>query len=459
MNKIQALGLFFFLGLLLFIGGVGRAKQPQNEYSLQIKIGDHVSTISNQLSLDYTGELNGYQVQLRGDISKDYRFVEGIKKSPELGYDNYKIAISKGKSKVGLGMVAPEDKFSRIIPGEVFGSTININSYQLWGGYSVSRNLFSADNNKQLGFSYSGQKQKAAYQLWQETTEEEIYNQYLNYKREINIFNSDLYSSTTGAVNLTDELVGIKSKLRYSSKFKELPYTLISNYKSPEFQAVDSPSDVGYGSYQVSGQVYYSLPAALISFNSKYKRNNLNQGLEETTRNIDNNLQVSYYGSSGAEYSLDFDYDLQFSYDLQEQVVAEETDNLGLKLGYELEDFSTYLQYKQAGSSDKEILSMRVDYNKVPYQISGRQKWIRESGKLKREWNINGKYKKQIFDRVNYSLVTDLEGQEKMKLGIKQSLGFNLGDAHQLSTALDLNKYLSAEGINKQLYINYKYKF
>lgn len=442
--------------IILFLVSLPGAAE-NSYYRYDMKVGEHISTIENRLSLFYTGRLNSYDTAISLELNKEDRFLEGIRRSKDVEYDDYYMAFYKDRVKFQLGLVSTEGNLSALTSDRLLGSYFRNDEYEFWVGNAIEEGLgLSSSNNFQWGINYREEGRQITYQSIEEKTD---YNHYLSYQDNIFLEQGSLFWDLDTGLNSNDELYGFSNRLGYSTELRDINYILSGTYTSADYSALESDNDIGYGNYSFDLSANKRINSFLINSDLRYKRNNLNQELTETTHDWENSWEFDYYPKINTKYYLDLTYNTQLSYAVSNGELEQRIDDFDVEVGQEKNYLTTSLQYNLLENIDQsEEAVLEIDYFPGAYRLLGRYLWSKEDG-WESELEASYNYSRRVNTKVDYEAEVEFVKEDSKSISWRQELFYQLAAQQRMILNLNLSKELSLSEVDKILTLNYEYRF
>ena len=428
-----------------------------NTYSYEMEVGEHISIIENQLDMFYSGQIKGYNFAASLDLSKKERFLDGIRRSEDIEYDDYFLSLFKDRTKLKLGLVDARNNISSLSSDQLLGVYLNRGNYELWLGNTIKRSVgLSSQSDFQWGISYSNYHKNITLQS---IKEKDSYNHFLAYRDSLISKAGRVFWKLDAGFNQKDQLYGISNKLGFSSEINDINYIISGTYTTPDFSALESENDIGYGNYYFNLSANKRINSVLINSDFNYRRNNLNQELDETTHDYYTSLNFNYYPSYKTNYYLDLNYNTQLSYSTNDNGIIDRLDDFKVELGREKGDLSTNISYDLSKDTvkDKEAI-LEIDYFPADYRIRGQYLWSEEEG-WESELEFSYDYEKELNSKLNYESEVEFIKDRDKTITWNQELFYRISKQKRVTLDLNLSKNLSFAGVERLLVLHYKQQF
>ncbi|GAB6099428.1 hypothetical protein JCM16358_13070 [Halanaerocella petrolearia] len=448
------------------------ASKSNSSYFYRMEIGEHISEIDHGFQLDYQGDIADYRFRGQIDLDKNYRFLKGIKREDKWEYSDYYISIAKDDTKLEAGLVDPEATSSFVYTGQIEGLYLQWANYQLWQGYLAEESSgFGSNSQQQYGLSYQGQEKEFTYQSIQER---ESVNHFVSYNDQFLIDKYYLLSNISLGTETGRNLTGIASELNLNSNWGRFNYDVTLEYKSPDFEAVTSMFDKGYGRYKTRLYGYRKLGPTLISSKLKYSENNLNEEADDIDKDWSSNLRLEYYAGLDTTYTTALSFSRDNEYRTEDRFQTDKDERTSFKLGYEKGDFDCDLSWihtrdygllNDKGSSEDDFAAS-FSYDRGSYQVEGSYQLDKlnadedkDEDEYNKKLNLSLDYDHQISENTDYSLGTEISKGEEWEVDLNQNINYYITKKQEINLQLNLSKYLDGSKLDKKLIINYQYQF
>ncbi len=455
------------IGLILFSNIVNA--DYSGYYSNYLSIGEQISNLKQSLALTYQDYLNGYHLDIRMNLAKDYRINSGIWNEEDLEFNDYLMEISKDEKNLSLGKVSTDNKSYFLSNESLLGFNLNLDRYNFWGGRLISEGigLSSGKQGEEIGFNYLSSTGDISYRFQKElgyydpVEGEDVYNKnhYLSYNRDLLWKDYYLSLDTVVAADNNDS-IGEGVSATISSDLRGINYTLTGAYKSPGMEMIESRVNLGYGQYDLSARFYKRLGSFLIQSSSSYLEDNLNNRRASTNRKIRNSIKLNYYDDSHASYHLLVNYQIDLKEDILTGAAINKDRDTNVSLAYKGLEWKYNLNMNQA----KEFpLTLVIEYDpQQNYKLSlvSAIKYYKDRAALANNTTIKGAYYSNISNAMKYIGNFDLSYNDFYSIALNQGLSYAIAENHKLNLALDLKRDLISEAkLDKRFICNYIYTF
>ncbi|MCK8816327.1 hypothetical protein MWH28_02980 [Natroniella sulfidigena] len=464
--------LLLLLLFMILINGTALAGN-NSTYNLNVVAREDSMDLRNIFNIDYQQVFGDYT--LRGRVNLSFENDFPIARSDlednsiyellwdDFHYRNYSLQIRREKRYLNLGITSSSNLSSFISSGTLEGTYFSGEKTEFWYG----RPAFGTEENRRLGAKYDlGNSRVLGYQLDRNeviTTGDEDdridHNHYLSYQDRYRFFDSVLNLDTAVAYNQETELVGEAVDLNFASRLRGVSYNLAGNYESPDFQAVKSNLNRGYGRYRIDLRGHEQVGDFLVKSRSNYSRNNLSGEAEVTNKNWGQNFQINYY--TDHVYQLDFDYRRNNDYKDGIREDKEERYQLGLGYNRQIARYNLRLTHNRENNKAKSNrLLLNAGFDPEPWRLTGNYQVIQDDG-LEHDFIFETSYRRQLREKLDYdsNLRFNLNSQSATRVNLSQGLSYPFKDNHNLRANLNLGYNHASSDLTRSLRMNYRYNF
>lgn len=437
-------------------------------YNLYLDVGDRVSELNQTLNLDFLECINGYNINAKLNLKKDYRVYYGEWEARELELNDFLLNISNDNGEFSLGEIAVPYSSKFISSAYLQGAYLAYDNYRVWGGKDSSEGLgfSSGGDSSQYGVAYINDDRRISYQLIKEAAYYDFNNSKIKYNNNHYFNYSDYYYwnrhylsiDSTLASDFEENLKGEGLSLMFASDFKGISYDISADYKSAELEAINSRFNRGYGEYDLSFGTYYLIKNYLLQGKIEYSEDNLSKKKSLINRDFDSTFKLNYYAGLYDVYRFTIIHSTNNRYLSSTKELIKDENTVDVKLHYE----TRYWDYNLNFSNDNyKSIDLLIKYDpQKNYDLSLSYGLEDKLNDLDHDWDINFNYYKDMKRNITYDLDLGLSQRSNLKFDIKQGLIYSISPRHQVSISVDLAKYFNSDSeLRKGLTCNYNYYF